>query len=94
MTKERLNGQLLGSINNNVGQKMSLEIKKSKLGAALVAVNAIGIAELSQNKVIILSHAGRVEVTGDGLTLSVFEDKSVEILGRIKGVELDYGKFN
>lgn len=92
MTKDGLNEQLMGALSRTGINEISLEIRKTRIGAALVAVNVIGVCEFSDTLVVMLSHSGRITVRGERLCLSVFEDKSVEILGKICGVEMDYAK--
>ena len=87
-----INEQLIGSVLDIGINTVSLEIRKSKIGAVLVAVNVVGIRELSRERIVLLSHSGNIEILGGRLSLSIFEDKSVEISGRIVGVELNYGK--
>ena len=92
MTHTDINEHIIGSISDIGINTVSLEIRKSKIGAVLVVMNIVGIRELSRERIVLLSHSGNVVIVGDRLVLSVFEDKSVEIVGRIEGVELKYGK--
>ena len=69
-----------------------LEIRKSSRGATLSVVGVIGVTELSDESISLASHSGRLDVRGSGLVLSVFENKCVEVSGKIEGLELGYGK--
>ncbi len=71
---------------------LSLEIRKTKLGAVAVIQGVLGVEELTDSSVLVLSHSGRIRFIGERLTLSVFSLRTVEIIGKITGVELSYGK--
>lgn len=47
---------------------------------------------LSSDRVGIATRRGTIFVSGKGLSLTVFENQTVGISGRIEGVELQYGK--
>ena len=69
-----------------------LEIRKTSSGAELSVFGVVGVTELTDEVISLASHSGRVDIRGSKLVLSVFENKSVEIYGKIDGVELGYGK--
>ena len=52
----------------------------------------VGVSELDDGRTELLSHSGRVIVSGRGLKLTVFENKIIEIKGRIEGINFAYGK--
>ena len=92
MTKDRINKHLLSTLSSFGINTVSFEMKKNKLGAVLVAMNVVGISDLSEEEITLISHGGRVKVRGYRLELSVLEDKSVEIFGKICEVGFEYGK--
>ena len=92
MTKKSNYDHLLSALSLGGKNSVTLEMRKTRIGASLVAMNVMGVGELSDTEIVLLSHSGRLTVTGEGLILSVFEDKSIEIFGRINGVSLDYAK--
>ena len=71
---------------------MCFEVKKTSRGAVLVVSGIMSIGEFTQEHVILLSHSGRLELFGDSLSISVFENRIVEVYGRIMEVKLFYGK--
>ena len=71
---------------------LNLEIKKSSRGAVLVASGIMSIGELSDDKITLLSHSGRLVLKGDALGISLLDNKIVEVFGKITEVELSYGK--
>ena len=73
-------------------QPMVLEIKKTSSGAVLSVVGIMSVTELSGEAISLASHSGRLRVSGTDLVLSVFENRCVEISGKIEGVDMGYGK--
>lgn len=69
-----------------------LSCEKALGGLSLLVGGIIGVSELDDGRTELLSHSGRVIVSGRGLKLTVFENKSVEINGRIEGINFVYGK--
>ena len=81
-------GQIL--LGSSVG--LPIEIKKTKMGAVALILGVLSIEELSSETVKLATHFGRICFNGEGLLLSVFSERAVEIIGKIKGVELYYGR--
>ena len=92
MTDDKNRRSLSEQILMGSGTGLSLEIRKTKLGAAVVILGVLGVEELTGTSAVILSHSGRVRFVGEGLTLSVFSERTVEVIGKITGVEFSYGK--
>ena len=69
-----------------------LSCERALGGLSLLVGGIIGVSELDDGRTELLSHSGRVIVSGRGLKLTVFENKSVEINGRIEGINFVYGK--
>ena len=61
-------------------------------GLSLLVGGIIGVSELTDGRTELLSHSGRIIVSGKDLKLTVFENKSIEIKGRIEGINFAYGK--
>jgi hypothetical protein len=61
-------------------------------GIALLVGGVIGVSELSCDCTELLSHSGRIRVRGRALELATFENRIIEIKGRIEGVDFVYGK--
>ena len=72
--------------------EFDLSCEKALGGLSLLVGGIIGVSELDDGRTELLSHSGRVIVSGRGLKLTVFENKSVEINGRIEGINFVYGK--
>ncbi len=67
-----------------------VEIRKTSTGAVLSAVGVVSVTEVSGESVALASHSGRLSIKGSDLILSVFENKSIEVKGKIEGVEMGY----
>ena len=68
-----------------------LELSRSESGGALSVIGVISIGELSDGLVSLATHGGRVTVRGSSLTLTAFANRTVEVRGKIEGVDLGYG---
>ncbi len=75
-----------------LGNLVDIELKKNSRGAVLLLSGVVSIAEYSAERVEVLTHSGRINLLGEGLTLSAMEDRSVEVYGRIDSLELGYGR--
>lgn len=71
---------------------LAAEIRKSGRGAVIAISGVMNITELTDERISLSAHSGRVEIRGVSLSLSVFENRTVEISGKIEGVEFGYGK--
>lgn len=69
-----------------------MEADRTGRGMSLVLCGIIGISDFSDSFMHLLSHGGRITVTGAGLFISVYENGSVEIVGRVEGINFKYGK--
>ena len=61
-------------------------------GLSLMIGGIIGVSELEDGCTELLTHTGRIKVRGNELSLTSFENKSIEIKGRIEGIFFAYGK--
>lgn len=64
-----------------------VEIDKSTSGVRLVASGVKRISELSESVVCLKCGHSGLRVLGSGLSLSLYEDKSVEISGKLEVIE-------
>ncbi len=69
-----------------------LEADRSTKGMSVILSGIIGISDFSDNSIHLLSHGGRIIVNGKKLFICVYENSSVEIVGRVEGVIFKYGK--
>lgn len=72
--------------------KFHLEADRMPGGMGMFISGVIGVSEFSDEKVTLLSHSGRIFIEGVRLSLSVYENSTVEIRGRIEAVRFGYGK--
>lgn len=68
------------------------EIDGGKGGMSVLFYGINSIKDFSGEEVLMRSAGFFVRLSGLGLTLSVYENKSVEIFGRVLNVELIYDK--
>ena len=88
MTEDRT-----GTSQDRVGfGELTLELKKSRGKCAVSLTGVMSVTNISPEVISLASHSGRVEIVGRGLSLSVFENGSLEIKGEIHNVRLGTGK--
>ena len=68
------------------------EYDGGKGGMSVVLYGIISIKDFSGEEVLMRAAGFFIKISGVGLTLSVYENKSVEIFGRIVNMELIYDK--
>ena len=68
-----------------------LELSKSESGSVVSVCGVVSIGELSDRLISLATHGGRVTVRGSYLALTAFADRTVEVHGKIEGVDLGYG---
>lgn len=69
-----------------------LEAERTSKGLSLCLCGIIGISDFTDSEILLLSHGGRILVTGRKLSLKVYESNSVEIIGIVEGISFKYGK--
>lgn len=69
-----------------------LEACRIRGGMSIVVGGIIGISDFGDGEVTLKTHSGRVSVTGKGLSVTVYEGGSVEIVGFAKEIKFAYGK--
>ena len=69
-----------------------LEADRSTNGMSVILSGVIGISDFSDSSIHLLSHSGRIVVNGQKLFICVYENNSVEIVGKVEGVVFKYGK--
>ena len=92
MTDYKLKSPIKSIISDISISPMSFEIKKGKRYACLVCSGVVSIIGYSSESLTIATHKGRVVIHGEGLVLSVLENRTVEVFGKIEEVQLSYGK--
>ena len=69
-----------------------LEADRSGQGLTIMLSGIIGISDFSDSFIHLKGHGGRIEVIGKNLFISVYENCSVEIVGRVEEILFKYGK--
>ena len=69
-----------------------IEADRSPSGLTVRVGGIIAITDYSEERVSLKGHSGRLTVLGERLRMTVYEDKTVEILGRVEAMEMKYGK--
>ena len=85
---------------NNKGQadnrrglsSFHLEADRSGSGLTLILSGIIGISDFSDNFILLKGHGGRICVQGKKLFINVYENETVEIVGRVEEIIFKYGK--
>lgn len=71
---------------------ISVDLKKSRIGAVMLVTGVVSVDSLSDVQVVALSHSGRVIINGERLTVCVLENKTLAVYGRIISLSLGYGR--
>ncbi|MBO5206849.1 MAG: YabP/YqfC family sporulation protein [Clostridia bacterium] len=90
MTKRTREGESLPKRRELSG--FFIDGKRCGGGMSVAFGRIISIKEYSKERIELLSHGGRVILTGRRLSLSVYEGGTVEVLGRIEEISFTYGK--
>ena len=69
-----------------------LEIRRSRALSELTLSGVVSVQVIEDGCIRLATHRGAVSVYGSRLLLSVFEERTVRIYGRIVSVELGYGR--
>lgn len=68
------------------------ELDKTIAGFSFSCSGVVGISEFSDTEIIVKLSSFSLRILGKGLYMSVFEEKRVEIIGKIAGVNVLYGQ--
>ncbi len=69
-----------------------LNAERRKKGMRISVGAVVSISEFSHEEILLVSHAGKIRIIGESLTISVFEGRGVEIIGGVKEIEFLYAK--
>jgi hypothetical protein len=69
-----------------------LEIRHTRNRSELTLCGVVSVQVIEDGCIRLATHGGAVSVYGSRLLLSVFEERTVRIYGRIVSVELGYGR--
>lgn len=76
----------------NIISPFRCEYDGGKGGMSVILYGIISIKDFSGEEVLMRTSGFNIKISGTGLTLSVYENKSVEIYGKIMNMELIYDK--
>ncbi len=69
-----------------------LEAQRGRRGMSLLFCGIVTVEEFSDVSVILKSRGGRILIGGERLDITVFENNSLEITGKVKEIAFRYGK--
>lgn len=69
-----------------------MEADRCARGMSMVISGIIGVDDFSEERILLMSHTGRIIITGRRLSICVFEHSSLEIAGKVEEIEFKYGK--
>ena len=69
-----------------------IEADRTSQGMAILISGIIGISDFSDCSIHLRSHGGRIAINGKGLFINVYENQSVEIVGRVEEIIFKNGK--
>lgn len=69
-----------------------MELDKTLLGFSLSVSGVEGISAFSDTEIIVRLSSFSIRIVGKGLYMTVFEEKRVEVIGKIMGVSILYGQ--
>lgn len=69
-----------------------LEADRCTEGIKMFVSGVIGIGGYSAEEILLRSHACRLRLWGKRLKICVYENNTVEVRGRLEGIEFIYGK--
>ena len=80
------------SVGNTIRTPFRCELDGGRGGMSVILYGIISIKDFSGDEVLMRTSGFNIRISGVGLTLSVYENKSVEIYGKILNMELIYDK--
>ncbi len=66
--------------------RFHMELLRIRKRLTSVISGVICIYEFSKNEIIVLTHGGKIKITGDELSISVFENQTIEIKGKAENI--------
>ena len=61
--------------------------KRGKISSAVIG-GVIGILDFSDKNVFLATHSGRINISGERLNVTIFENKTIQITGKIAEIRL------
>ena len=69
-----------------------IELHRAPRGLAVSVSGVVSVFELNESEIGLLTQRARINIRGERLSLSVFEARRVEIVGRVGDISFRYGK--
>ena len=69
-----------------------LEAARCRRGVSLVLSGIISVEEFNSETVLLKSHGTKVRLRGTGFDISVFENRDIEITGKVVEIDFLYGE--
>ena len=69
-----------------------LEANRSSKGLSILLSGIVGVSDFSDKSILLLSHGGRINVVGESLFIDLFENNTVDIVGKVMEIIFIYGK--
>lgn len=91
MTEKLKRGEKSGGVPSPFSA-FHIEVNRSVRGIAVLASGIIGISDFSEERAVLMSHGGRIIILGKRLSICIYENKTVEISGKVEDIKFTYGK--
>ena len=69
-----------------------IEMNRTKRGISMMASGVVGINDFGEDRAVLMTHGGRIIISGGRLSVVIYEHNTVEISGKIAEVKFTYGK--
>lgn len=67
-----------------------MEATRTSKGVSLMVSGIIGIKDFTDSYIILVSHAGRITISGNKMLVNVYDGSCVEIIGKIEEIGFSY----
>jgi len=64
-----------------------IEVDKILSNVAVSVNNVFSIVDFRDDAAILKMRKGKIKISGDGLSISIYENKIVEIIGKVRNIE-------
>ena len=75
-----------------VFSSFTLEANRTRGGMGVFIGGIVGISDFSDESIYLKSHSCKISVEGKKLSIKIYENKSVEIFGKVENIRFTYGK--
>ena len=80
------------NVKNSPPSSFRLESVKHRRGVSILISGVVSISEFSEEMIAVKSHGMKLLIRGKRLNMTVFENNSIEISGRVEDIAFCYGK--